>query len=363
MTAVDLFCGGGGLSLGLTRAGVDVVLGVDRWDAALAVHRRNLGLPVLCHDLGGGPPRLPKVDCLAASPPCQDFSSAGRRAEDHRARLTVAFAELAVRVRPRWIVLENVPPAAGSRAYARARDLLRAVYGLTEVTLNAEYYGVPQRRRRFLVVGRLGGRDGELAEGLLAGRTDRPLTVREALGRSPAIAHYYWHPRYGKQRGVWSVDEPAPTITGRPCPRPPGYRCRPGDATSDLSGVSALTLREAARIQGFPPTWDWDAALLREAWKMVGNAVPVSLGEHVGRAIRRADGERPPPDRPDNPVDECDRPAEPASTEPAGPVDRRVLDRLAALWRDASPTDRLAFLDRPSVRAALARLGAAEGGA
>ena len=100
MTAIDLFCGCGGLSAGLVRAGVDVVLGVDSWEPPLAVYRRNLGLPTLLSDLATVPTGLPDADLFAAGTPCQDFSPAGHREEGDRAALTTAFARIVLAYRP-----------------------------------------------------------------------------------------------------------------------------------------------------------------------------------------------------------------------------------------------------------------------
>ncbi len=294
MKVIDLFCGCGGLACGLQQAGLDVVLGVDIWADALKVYERNLGVPTLRWDLNTVPP-LPAADVIVGGSPCQDYSTGGEKVEGERARLTVRFAEAVAAHRPRFFALENVPPAVSSDGYNRACCILHdAGYGLSEATLDASYHGVPQSRCRVLLVGRLDGRDDELQDLLLAGRAERPMTVRDYCGDRLAIDYFYrhWYGRAddGKKRCVWSADEVAPTITCDPGTMPRGYRSRKGDATKDLSQVRALTLHEAAMIQTYPEDWDWLPGEVRtaDAFRMVGNAVPSALGRHLGEVLLAA---------------------------------------------------------------------------
>jgi len=111
--------------------------------------------------------------------------------------------------------MENVARARHSRAFEAARQLFkRSGYGLTEMVLDASLCGVPQRRRRFFCIGRLGEADGFLDEALKAKMGSRPLTVRAYFGDELEVTHYYRHPRSYTRRAVYSVDEPAPTMRG-----------------------------------------------------------------------------------------------------------------------------------------------------
>lgn len=144
MTAIDLCCGTGGLSKGLLDAGIDVELAIDHWPSALKVYERNLAVPTVRADLARLP-TLPNVDIICGGPPCQDFSSAGKRREGARAALTTTFAKVVASCRPQFVLYENVPQATNAEAYRAARSRLRSVgYGLTEVVLDASLYGVPQ---------------------------------------------------------------------------------------------------------------------------------------------------------------------------------------------------------------------------
>lgn len=322
------------------RAGFDLVQAYDSWLPAVETYRRNVGSHVWQHDLKDifsvGPMIAALApDIICGGPPCQDFSAAGERVEGERAALTRAFAMLVCIARSEWFVMENVPQAAASQAWKDARAMLvKAGYGLTEVKLNASFYGVPQARKRLFVIGRLGEQDGFLDSALAAARSCRPMTVRDMLGDVLGDA-FYAHPRHAGKRGVWGVDEPAPTMRGSSRrPMPPSYRPHPADAALVAAGAfytrpyyegrgvrtldepapsvirttrerprpkylacphpddpvpaqqaAVLTQEQVARIQGFPVGWDWSAATVRDADQMIANAVPAPLVEAIGRVI------------------------------------------------------------------------------
>ena len=106
MRVVDLFAGCGGLSLGLQNAGFDVVAAFDNWDKAVATYRYNFLHPAFRADLMDDEDVSLKIaefkpDMIVGGPPCQDYSSAGKRNEDGgRAILTVKFAKIVSRVSP-----------------------------------------------------------------------------------------------------------------------------------------------------------------------------------------------------------------------------------------------------------------------
>ena len=114
MKVVDLFCGCGGLSLGFMKAGFEIVAGFDFWDEAIEVYKRNFNHPVIKQDLMNVEEAAEKIksycpEMIVGGPPCQDFSSAGKRNEDNgRGDLTVSFAKIISNIRPEWFVMENV---------------------------------------------------------------------------------------------------------------------------------------------------------------------------------------------------------------------------------------------------------------
>ncbi len=330
MRAVELFAGAGGMSLGLKRAGFNVVAAYDSWQAAVDIYRSNLGGYVRQADLKDIFRIAPEIvaerpDLIAGGPPCQDFSPAGDRVEGERAGLTRAFAMLVCVVRPKWFLMENVPQAANSEAWRDARAMLvKAGYGLTETKMNASFYGVPQARKRLFVIGKLDEADGYLESALVAARSAEATTVRDMLGDALGEA-FYAHPRHPGKRGIWGVDEPAPTMRGSSRrPMPASYQTRPGDAALVKAGAfftrpyyegrgvrtldepapavirttrerprpkylanphpgdpvpvtaaAVLTQEQVSRIQGFPSGWDWSTAGVRDVDQMC-------RGEHSG---------------------------------------------------------------------------------
>lgn len=294
MRVLDLFCGCGGLTLGFQKAGMEVVAGVDSWDPALDVYRRNFAHDACKLDLSDVDvcvERFAKlsVDMIAGGPPCQDFSSAGKRNEHlGRGDLTTDFASIVARLKPPWFLMENVPRIQKSEKLRIAKALFKAVgYGLTEVVLDASRCGVPQQRKRYFLVGRLGEADGFLAAKLEGGLSARPMTVSDFFGDALGVEYYYRHPRSYARRGIFSIHEPSPTVRGVNRPVPKGYRLHPNDPVNSLEGIRALTTKERSLIQTFPPEFEFlGTKTVME--QMIGNAVPVNLATYMGRAILHA---------------------------------------------------------------------------
>lgn len=297
MRAVDLFCGCGGLTLGFLKAGIDIVGAFDNWDDALQVYRQNFKHPAIKADLGNVEESVRLIVPLAphiiiGGPPCQDFSSAGKRDEDNgRGDLTVSYANIISRVRPNWFVMENVERILKTHKIVEAQEIFRAAgYGLTFTVLNASLCGVPQRRKRFVMVGKLGEKDNFLHDLLIGRQAHKEMTVAEYFGDRLPIKYYYRHPRSYVRRGVFSVDEPSPTIRGVNRPMPKGYQLHKGDPVTSLAGVRPLTTRERSEIQTFPLDFIFTGSKTDQE-QMIGNAVPVNLGRFVAECIQTYAGE------------------------------------------------------------------------
>lgn len=309
MRAVELFCGAGGMGLGLKKAGFDLVQAYDAWQPAVEAYRKNVGPHAWVMDLKDIYKVGPMVaalapDIIVGGPPCQDYSSAGKNIEGENAGMTRAYAMLVCIARPRWFVMENVSRASRSQAWAEARAMLvKAGYGLSECKLDAAFHGVPQSRKRLFVVGRLGETDGFLDSALMAARSERAMTVRDMFGLGIKDA-FYVHPRFPGKKGVWSATEPAPTVRGSyRRPMPESYQPHPDDASliqcgefcpADPvpTGAATLTQEQVARIQGFPVGWEWSTAGSGDIDQMIANAVPSPLAEAIGRVIlARENGE------------------------------------------------------------------------
>ncbi len=295
---VDLFCGCGGLSLGFEKAGMDVVAGFDNWSEALNVYRNNFSHPAIRTDLSNVDESVEKIrsftpDMIIGGPPCQDFSSAGKRNEDNgRGDLTVCYAQIISRITPQWFVMENVERILKTQKLQEALTIFRAAgYGLTYMVLNAALCGVPQKRKRFVMIGKLGEKDDFIKEELLSHLSDHEMSVAEYFGDKLDIKYYYRHPRSYARRGIFSTDEPSATIRGVNRPMPQGYTLHPGDPVKSLVGIRPLTSRERSMIQTFPEDFDFQGTKTNIE-QMIGNAVPVNLGYYIADAIFRYSGEK-----------------------------------------------------------------------
>lgn len=289
---VDLFCGCGGLSRGFENAGISIVEAYDFWPNAIDCYQKNFSHSAKIADISDIKAMSEQIltlapDIIIGGPPCQDFSSAGNRKEGARANLTDCFARIIATIRPKWFVMENVGRAQKSQAYRQAREIFsESGYGLTEKLLNACAFGVPQNRRRFFSIGLLGAQDGFLLDNIGLLESDHRVTVRqyfESVGHKVEMGHYYRHPRNYTRRGVFSVDELAPTMRGMNRPVPGGYSGHHGD-THNVQEVRPMTSHERALIQTFPPDFKIFGSKTTVE-QMIGNAVPVKLAKAVADAV------------------------------------------------------------------------------
>ncbi|MDD6853979.1 MAG: DNA cytosine methyltransferase [Prevotella sp.] len=291
MRVVDLFCGCGGLSLGFIEAGFNLVAAFDNWDDAITVYHNNFKHPVFKQDLSDVEDSAKKVseyhpDMIIGGPPCQDFSSAGKRDENNgRGDLTVDYAHIIEKVRPEWFVMENVDRILKTTKLKEAISIYKSCgYGLTKIVLNASRCGVPQRRKRFIMIGHLGEQDDFMLKVLEERQSDKEMTIRDYMGNELDIDFYYRHPRSYARRGIFSVDEPSPTIRGVNRPMPAGYTLHHNDPVTTLEGIRPLTALERSMIQTFPKNFKF-LGTKTNLEQMIGNAVPVNLGKFVADSI------------------------------------------------------------------------------
>jgi DNA (cytosine-5)-methyltransferase 1 len=351
LRAVDLFCGAGGLSVGLKEAGFEICLAIDHDEAAAETYARNIG-PHVKHAEIGESLAVPAAAIIAGGPPCQGFSSAGpRRVGDHRNSLVGAFAEIVARHRPRAFIFENVEgfltAEGGRRVFELLEPLVAAGYRIHLRKISAANYGVPQHRKRVLAIGGLGwdplfptpthrafgapgasieGRNlprartlGDAFKGLppavvepgsptVADHTHRMLTEDDlvrvrALQQGQTmrdLPEELWHDSYRRRAHRRVMD-------GTPCDRrggPPAgvRRLRLDEPSKAITGGARsefvhptedryLTIRECARIQTFPDDFEFSGTAAERALQ-IGNAVPPLLASLIGTALLE-DLERP----------------------------------------------------------------------
>ena len=289
MKLVDLFSGCGGMSLGFQNAGFDIVAAYDKWEPAVKIYKENFLHPIYECDLNNDDVvseiTAKHPDIIIGGPPCQDFSIAGLRNLGERANLTIRYSEIISKVKPKWFVMENVYNIVRMPILPKAIDNFKnAGYGLTYRIFDASYYGVPQMRKRFIMIGRLGETDGFLDAILDQYKTEKPMSVFDYLGDSLGTEFYYMHPRSYNRRAVFSIYEPSSTIRGVNRPVPSNYKSHPADKTTDMSQVRALTSIERGLLQTFPENFKW-VGKKSDIEQAIGNAVPVHLAEIVGKAI------------------------------------------------------------------------------
>lgn len=134
------------------------------------------------------------------------------------------------------------------------------------------------------MIGRLGAEDNFMSEFIKARLATKEMTVKDYFGSKIDIDYYYRHPRSYAKRGIFSVNEPSPTIRGVNRPIPNGYTIHHNDPVKSLEGIRPLSTTERAMIQTFPETFIFYGSK-SEVEQMIGNAVPVNLGRFVASAI------------------------------------------------------------------------------
>jgi len=337
-TCVDSFSGAGGLSLGLSEAGFEILLSFDtdkRCIETLQSNRKYFGHPALCEDirnmLNGGLLEKIKLNrgdlfLLAGGPPCQGFS-VQRIGEDRDSRneLILLYGKLVDEVRPMFFVMENVSGIQGKRGKLILMELIEKMeavgYSIHKQLVDAEGFGVPQRRKRIILVGE---RSDVGSEYTFPKPTGERRTVRDAISFLPVPPEDGKpHPDYPLHRrdrlseknlkrismlqqgqgrdflpkelladchkidsaiighrnvyGRMSWDDVAPTITARFDSFTRGLFGHPDQSRS-------ISLCEGALLQTFPLDYVFKGSKIEIA-RQIGNAVPPMLAKSIGESI------------------------------------------------------------------------------
>ena len=293
MKVIDLFSGCGGLSMGFENAGFEILMALDNMPVAVEIYKKNFDHDCQEHDLSDVPKTVEMLkgldyDGVIGGPPCQDFSSAGPRDPmGKRANLTYSFMDTIIELQPKFFVMENVPTIKGTEILDDICERFQEVgYGLTAVILNAALCGVPQRRKRFFLIGELQSANNKFIESLSQNLAIKEMTVKDYFGDKIEFEFYYRHPRSYARRGVYTVDEPSATIRGVNRPIPPNYKKHSADkADPSKQNVHVLSSMERAQIQTFPDDFILSNIKSKDQ-VLIGNAVPVKLGEFVAKALK-----------------------------------------------------------------------------
>ena len=294
---VDLFCGAGGAGLGLKRAGLEPLLGVDKYSRAVEVYREAVG-PAIRADVRELDPRhvmrqmalaLDGVFLLWASPPCPPWSP-GRKwrglamgFETEDGLLLLEPLRWAEALRPRWVIVENVGTLPDEAAEAVASKLREMGYVARVLRLDARAW-VPQSRDHAFVVG---GpvRIPDPAPPLFAPRFADIMDGEGARPVEPQVWRHWMRNKYNVP--IVEPDGVLPTVSTR------GYHQRWTGIVYEGNGRYRFpTFKEAARAQGFPddhPLHRLAAETSTVAWRLLGDAVPVPMAEALGRAVLMAE--------------------------------------------------------------------------
>jgi DNA (cytosine-5)-methyltransferase 1 len=283
LTVTGLFAGVGGLEEGFRRAGHTSTLLCEVDQSARHVLARHFPDAEIAPDINELR-SLPASDVLTAGFPCQDLSQVGRRqgiSGPNSGLIEKVFQLLRNQARrPRWVVLENVPfmlSLERGKAIRTIADALEEMgFAWAYRTIDARAFGLPQRRRRVVI---------------LASQTDDPRSVlfgdhASAPSPRPRVSHacgFYW--TKGNTGLGWAVDAVPPLKGGSALhiPSPPAIwfpRRR-------LIAVPAI--EDAERLQGFEAGWtrldDVDKNAGRKRWRMVGNAVSVPMAKWIAERL------------------------------------------------------------------------------
>jgi DNA (cytosine-5)-methyltransferase 1 len=306
LSALEICAGAGGQAIGLESAGYSHAAAVELDPHAVATLRLNRPeWNVLHEDVRDFDPRPYRgVDLFAGGVPCPPFSIAGKQLgpDDDRDLFPVAL-RIVEMIKPAAIMLENVPGLASARFKSYRRELAgrleRMGYSVDWQVLNACNYGVPQLRPRFILVGL---REKAARHFAWPAPVGTPRTVGPALVDLMAAngwgGAFAWSDR---ANGIGPTLVGGSKLHGGPDLGPTRARESwrqlsvdgrgvANEAPSDefpIDGMPRLTVRMAARVQGFPDAWQF-AGKKTAAYRQIGNAFPPPVAEAVGRAIRDA---------------------------------------------------------------------------
>lgn len=359
LTVVSLFSGGGGLDLGFLRAGYKILWAIDNNKNAVETYRANIGNHILWGDINQiDLASIPMADVVIGGPPCQSFSLAGKRhTEDKRGRLVWRYIDIIRHVRPKAFVFENVTGLLSAKNAKKEKiiDLLAEAfrqegYCISAQVMNAADYGVPQRRKRVILVGLRSGvkfrfplktHNASGTDGLL-----RYVSVQDALSDLPTPANeegknviYRTSPKTSYQKRMREQGETTisehfmprmseldkyiishvkpggnymdippdvkserirrlqkegghTTCYGRMKPDVPSYTIntyfnRPNVGCNiHYAEDRLITVREALRLQSFPDSFRLVSTSKQGKHLIVGNAVPPLLAEIIATELK-----------------------------------------------------------------------------
>lgn len=329
MKVISLFAGAGGLDLGFEKAGFEIVAANEFDKTIWDTYEYNHSAPLIKGDIREIPSSaFPECDGIIGGPPCQSWSEAGalRGIEDARGQLFYDYIRILRDKKPKFFLAENVSGMLAGRHSEAVKNIIKLFkecgYDVSMTLVNAKDYGVAQERKRVFFIGFRD--DLNIQFTFPKGSTednDKKITLRDIIwdlqeSAVPAAQQnrhneeavnnneYFtgeFSPIFMSRNRVKSWDEQAFTVqaSGRQCqlhPQAPKMvkvglnDCRFVEGQESL--YRRMTIREIARIQGFPDSFKFIYTSTNDAYKMIGNAVPVNLAYEIALEIKKVLSER-----------------------------------------------------------------------
>lgn len=332
--AIDLFCGAGGLTHGLGKAGINVRVGVDIDPACEHPYVVNNNASFLLKSVESLDAselrryyRRRGIKLLAGCAPCQTFSTYNQKAteSDKRWWLLLQFLRLVGELSPHLVTMENVPRLVEQNVFSKfVTNLEKQGYSVTFQIVNCVDYGVPQQRNRLVLLASKFGPISILSPKQF-GRRRR--SVKQAIGHLPPIQAGQAHPQDPLHQSsalskinMYRIRASKPGGTWRDWPRKLIAECHKKQSGKGYSSVygrmtwqdpaptmttqffgfgngrfghpeqdRAISLREGAILQSFPQSYEFirpgERVCQESIGRLIGNAVPVTLGEVIGASL------------------------------------------------------------------------------
>lgn len=327
MNLISLFSGAGGLDLGFEKAGFNIVMANEYDKGIWDTYEKNHTAPLIKGDIRNiKESDFPdEIDGIIGGPPCQSWSEAGalRGINDARGRLFFDYIRILKDKQPKFFLAENVSGMLANRHSEAVKNIVKQFedcgYNVSINLVNAADYGVPQDRKRVFYIGFR--KDLPVRFMFPKPTTPKPeqkLSLRDAIGdlvdtAIPALPknktngklnvpnHEYYIGAYStifmSRNRVRAWNEQAFTVqaSGRQCqlhPQAPKMQFVEKNKRRFVPGYEEhyrrLTVRECARLQGFPDDFEFVYNDVDYGYKMVGNAVPVNLAYEIAKSIKSA---------------------------------------------------------------------------
>lgn len=300
-TVISLFSGCGGLDLGFHKAGFNIVFANDFDKEACESYKNNIGNHILCKDIYNlKDDEVPNADILIGGFPCLGFTVANgknRNIDSKYNALYLEYARILNAKQPKYFLVENVAGIQSGEVFKKNfhENILptfeKCGYRLKYKLLIASDYGVPQNRKRIIILGCRNDIKKEVEYPTF--KIEKPKTLRDAIGDLPEdyddkIPNHIGSSHKVKINGyvgnrVLDWDKPSPTITGR------GSRSGGAVIHPHPNLKRRLTVRECARIQSFPDSFVFYGPIGAN-YAQIGNAVPPLMSFYIANEFRKVFG-------------------------------------------------------------------------